>query len=187
MARKMEMDMLDMEGMSPEKMEGEAALMVAVQGVEDAEQEYYNEAAPMGDFSKSALNSLVAAHNRLLPMFGIEEEYPQFAKDETQFPEEFVKQLMMVQAAVGDAVAGDIVDAEMEFELGDAVKDDRDVSMLAGKLKMLANSRDFRQFLKEGVGEEEDEGMAEMGEMETEETEGEMSEEEMDELMMARM
>jgi len=94
---------------------------------------------------------------------------------------------MMVQAAVGDAVAGDIVDAEMEFELGDAVRDDRDVSMLAGKLKMLANSRDFRQFLKEGVGEEEDEGMAEMGEMETEETEGEMSEEEMDELMMARM
>jgi hypothetical protein len=149
-----------------------------------AADEAMAEMAPRGDFSAGALNKVVEALNAVLPSFGpMAEEYPTFSGDEEMLPPEFVNQLMMVATAAADADMDDVLamdDVEM-------VQDDRDLQLLAGKLRTLSQSRDFKQFLKQPM-----EGEAPMAaEEETTEVEapmegGEMEVEE-DDLLMQRM
>tara|TARA_A100000171_G_scaffold37887_1_gene37014 strand:- start:31 stop:522 length:492 start_codon:yes stop_codon:yes gene_type:complete len=111
-----------------------------------AKDEALMEVAPRGDFSMSALNKVVDALNAVLPAFGpTAEEYPSFSGDEEMLPPEFVNQLMMVATAASDA------DMEDTLAMGDIsdVADDRDLQLLAGKLRTLSESRDFKQFLKQ--------------------------------------
>lgn len=112
----------------------------------DAENALYAQMAPKGRFSKMALNSLVKGLNRVLPLFGIKEEYPSFSADATEFPVEFVKQLGMVQKAVEDAASEDAVPMELTFTIED-IGDDRSLTMIAAKLDRLSKLRDFKQFL----------------------------------------
>lgn len=60
--------------------------------------------SPAGDFGQEALNDAVASLNRVLPLFGIDYDYPEFDMDlEGSLPIEFVKSLMMVSQAATDA------------------------------------------------------------------------------------
>jgi len=111
-----------------------------------AEDEMYAGIAPKGRFTKMALNGLVRAHNKILPLFGIKDEYPLFASDVTEFPVEFVKPLGMVQMAVEDAAEEDVVPMELTFSLDD-ITEDRSLTMLTGKLDRLSKMRDFKTFL----------------------------------------
>ena len=144
--------------------------------LDSMKDEMLTEMAPQGDFSMSALNKLVDALNAVLPAFGpMAEEYPSFSADEDMLPPEFVNQLMMVATAATDADMDSILSAA-DIE---AIEDDRDLQLLAGKLRTLADSRDFKQFLKqpsaepamevEEVEETEIEEPMEGGEMEVDE------------------
>ena len=98
-------------------------------------------------------------------------------------PPEFVNQLTMVATAAADADMGDMLSVT---DVED-VQDDRDLQLLAGKLRTLSQSRDFKQFLKQPMeGEAPMAVEEEMTEVEAPMEGGEMEVEE-DDLLMQRM
>ena len=158
--------------------------MAKADEADEAADEALTEMAPRGEFSMTALNKVVDALNAVLPAFGeMAQEYPSFSTDENMLPTEFVNQLLMVATAATDADMNEVLSAA---DVQD-VQDDRDLQLLAGKLRTLSQSRDFKQFLKQPM-----EGEAPMAvEEETTEVEapmegGEMEVEE-DDLLMQRM
>ena len=124
---------------------------IEMKGIEDAQMQ---EVAPRAKkiFSKRALNTLVGEWNKVAPLFGIKDKYASFSEDTVQLPVEFVKLLSMLRAAISDAVEAEAVPASLAFSLGD-VQDDQGLLILASKLKALAGSRDFKDFLM-SAGEE---------------------------------
>ena len=173
-----------------EEMEPQMALQVEIETAEGEDEAMYAEMAPTGRYSKKALNNLVKATNRLLPLFEQKPDYPTFTQDvDGQLPTDFVRVLAMFQGAINGAVQMDAIDGEFDFTLED-LTDDNAINMVAGKLSSIAKNRDFRNFLKgppeEGVVVEEAE-MTEEGQMETPMTAEDMSEDELDKLFMGRM
>ena len=132
----------------------------------------------------TALNKVVDALNAVLPSFGpMAEEYPTFSADEELLPPEFVNQLMMVATAAADADMEDVL-AMVDVE---GAADDRDLQLLAGKLRTLSESRDFKQFLKQPMeGEAPMAVEEEVTDVEVPMEGGEMEVEE-DDLLMQRM
>tara|TARA_R100000664_G_C2755140_1_gene142799 strand:- start:22 stop:516 length:495 start_codon:yes stop_codon:yes gene_type:complete len=96
---------------------------------------------PSGAYTVRALNILVEALNEVLPMFNMP-DYPLFETGvEGPLPEEFVRQLLMVDAAA--------VDADLEsFPMDEAV-DDRGLEMIAGRLKVLARDKTFKRYVEQ--------------------------------------
>ena len=96
---------------------------------------------PSGTYTVRALNILVEALNGLLPMFNMP-DYPLFEEGlEGPLPEEFVRQLAMVEAAAEGA-------GLESFPMDEAV-DDRGLEMIAGRLKNLARDKTFAKFVAE--------------------------------------
>lgn len=153
------------------------AIEVEIAGVEDAEEGLFSEMAPKGKFSKGAMASLVAAHNKVTSLFGMK-PYPTFTSDVTEFPSLFAKELSMIASAVSDAIEADVLTPEMAISL-DGIVSDRELAPLAGRLEMISKSKDFKKFLAEPKEEEEAE--------EVEAPEEEPAEGDMDALMMERM
>ena len=129
---------------------------------------------PTGVFSVGALNSLVDGLNKVLPMFELP-AYPTFDEDiEGPLPEEFVRQLAMVNEA---AVAA----GHEPFPFEEAV-DDTGLKMMAGRLDGLSKDKDFKKFLDEQISLLKEEDFAEEEQVEeiVEETpSGEIDEEEL--------
>lgn len=168
----------------------EVAMEIEIQSAEGADEMMYEEMAPSGNFSRKALNNLVKATNRLLPLFEQTPDYPQFGADISgPLPTDFVRVLAMFQGAVNAAVDADVLDEEMDFVMED-ITDDQAIQALAGKIISIAGNRDFRSFLKnppdiieeEEIGE--DQMMAEEGMPMTPES---MTEEDIDSLFAGRM
>ena len=151
-----------------------------LEAAQAADEKLMQEASPKGKFSKAALNSLVAATNKLLPAFEQDPGYPTFTEDLTQLPPDFTRVLSMFAAASADAAAADRVDGELAISLDDLV-DDTGLKQLAGKINMLARDRMFKQFLQEEAPEEEEEVA------EVQEEEAPMTEEDEEALFMERM
>lgn len=173
---------MKMMGLAPEPMdEMKKSLEEEVAGLSMEEDAMFAEMTPKGQFSKAALNSLVKAHNKVSSLFGLP-EYPMFEANITEFPIKFVKELAMIMAAVEDAIAADEIGKEMSIDLA-SVKGDRDLAALAGRLDMLAKSKDFRKWLSSKPEEE----VVEEPEMEVSEAEVASPEMNYDELMMSRM
>ena len=181
MAREMEIQIMGMDSeMDPSQMMAQGEAEGMVDQLRMAEEEEMKAMAPTGDFSKSALNSLVRAHNKVSSLFDME-TYPDFSEGLEEFPARFVRELMMIAQAVSDAIDADILDSEMMIDL-EGVSSDRDLALLAGRLESISKSKEFRRFLKEATGEEE--------EPEKEEPSvpaEEASDEDIDALMMERM
>lgn len=176
---RMDMDMKAL-GLGESKEPLEVEMEAKVGELEAEEEGMYSDMSPVGDFSKAALNSLVQAHNSVSKLFGME-AYPVFESDMEQFPSRFTKEIMMIADAASDALEADVITEEM-VPMIEGIKADRDVAMLAGKLSMLGKSKDFKKFLQEAPQEEE-----EMVAEEEVASEGEMSDDEMDQLMAERM
>mgnify|MGYP003627005645 CR=1 FL=1 len=157
--------------------EGGMSLEVEISGAEEADEGMFAEMSPEGRFSQKQLNNLVKATNRLLPAFGQEPDYPEFAEDITKFPTDFTRIIAMFQGAITQAAEMDAM--EMDFDLT-SLTDDAGLMALAGKLTSLAKSRDFKQFLKNPPVEEEEEEMEEAGPVQP-------SEEEIDAMFASRM
>lgn len=147
------------------------------------DDDIFSQLAPQGDFSVKALNQLVKATNRLLPLFGQEPTYPEFGEDVEVFPTDFVRVLAMFQGAINTAVDAEMIPEDMDFMM-EEISDDRDLTLLAGRLNALSDSRDFKLFLKDPPMEEEDDE-EEMGEEQMEENN--MTEADMDAMFMSRV
>ena len=154
---------------------------IEIQGAEQEDESMFGEMAPKGRFTAKALNNLVKATNRLLPLFDQTPDYPSFESDITEFPTDFVRVLAMFEGAVSGAIEEDIIDEEMDFDMGD-ITGDENVNMLAGKINRLVNDRSFKKYLK---GMSDDEGEATEGD-EPDADEG-MDDKDMDALFMERM
>ncbi len=168
---------------------GQMEIEIAVGEAEMNDEQMYAEMAPRAinrPFSRKALNNLVKATNRLLPMFDQDPNYPLFNEDVEVFPTDFVRVIAMFQGAANEAVDQNVLDMEMDILMED-ITDDQAVNMLAGKLTQLAQSKDFKRFLQESAPEEEmemEEGeTAPAGSMEPET----MSDTDIDQLFAGRM
>lgn len=153
--------------------------------VEEGEDELFAASSPKGKFSSKALNGLVDAVNRLLPLFGLSDKADRFSGSATSLPSETVRLLTMFSKAMGDAIEEGILpeDATIDMKI---VVDDNGLQALAGRLGMAAKSPGFKRFLLRKVSEK---GSSEMVEDAGEEEgmSSEMGSEDMDKLMMERM
>mgnify|MGYP003146029337 CR=1 FL=1 len=131
---------------------------------------------PSGSYTVRALNILAEALNDLLPMFNLP-PYPLFEEGvEGPLPEEFVRQLAMIESAAEGA--------NLEsFPMDEAV-DDRGLEMIAGRLKVLARDKTFKRFVEEEATAID---MNRMGEEEIVVEEPVEEEVDVDELFMERM
>lgn len=102
-------------------------------------QESLSMMAPQGEFSKGAMNRVIGELNKVLALFQ-ESPYPMVEEDITVFPNDLMNLFAMVTSASGDAMV------EFDF-MPDQIQDDRDLSLLAGKLSKLAKDKDFKRFL----------------------------------------
>jgi hypothetical protein len=135
MDRSMEMEVMD--DVSPER------LMDMAKEVDDAEMS----AIPKieGDFSLQRINGVVAALNRVNRMFQAP-PYPDFESAPQVLPPEFVKNLLMVDAAV-DASGMDEYSLKLE-----EIADDDGMKMIQGRLDAMASDKSFKAFLNKPLG-----------------------------------
>ena len=154
---------------------------IEIQGAEQEDESMFGEMAPKGRFTAKALNNLVKATNRLLPLFDQTPDYPSFDQNITEFPTDFVRVLAMFNGAVSGAIEENLIDEELDFDMSE-ITSDENVNMLAGKLNRLVNDRSFKKYLK-GMSDDKGESMEE----EEPESEQGMQEEDVDALFMERM
>lgn len=154
---------------------------IEIQGAEQEDESMFGEMAPKGRFTAKALNNLVKATNRLLPLFDQTPDYPSFDQNITEFPTDFVRVLAMFNGAVSGAIEENLIDEELDFDMSE-ITSDENVNMLAGKLNRLVNDRSFKKYLK-GMSDDKGESMEE----EEPEPEQNMQEEDVDALFMERM
>ena len=102
---------------------------------------------PVGMFSQSSMNALVAASNAALTAGGFEGDYPTFDGDITEFPMEFVRLLSMLSDAAEET--GAAVDITLA-----GIEDDRDVAMLAATIEQLASDPAYASGMTTPVEEE---------------------------------
>jgi hypothetical protein len=106
-----------------------------------------------GMFSQTSMNALVSAANDALESAGFEGDYPEFQSDVTEFPGEFMRLLMMLSDAAGEAGTGVSIEVS-------GIEDDRDVAMLASQVKKLAQSPEFQRAMSGGAEVEVEAEMA---------------------------
>lgn len=170
------------EKMNLEKMRAES--MTREGETEDMEDEVYASSAPKGRFSSKALNGLVDATNRLLPLFGVTDAYPKFSGEvQTTLPPAFMRVLSMFQKAVDDGIAEGALPEDASIDLT-IITDDTGLQGLAGRIGMAAKAPGFKRFLKTKTPEAE---AAPMGEDEPTAEEDMMSESNTDDLFTQRM
>lgn len=163
------------------------AIEVEIEKAAQDEDMDFAEMAPKGRFSAKALNNLVKATNRLLPMFDQTPDYPSFDADVSEFPTDFVRVLAMFQGATDDAIEQGVVDDEYGFDF-DEITGDGNIQVLAGKINKLAGDKGFKRYLQSMPSDEpEGEEMAVADADMEESPEGPMEEEDMDALFMERM
>jgi len=162
----------------------EASPVPSAEDAQMAEEEMYSTVAPQGVYTSSGLAAIVAATNKLLPLFGQEPTYPKLSGKLKVLPTDFVRILSMFKSAIDDAIAEEEIDAEMSFDLSD-ITDDASLIFLAGKISRLAKDKMFKKFLSSPPKKET--GATEAGEdagMSEEET---PSSDATDQLFMSRM
>lgn len=164
-------------------------------GLRDAaveEDALFQEMSPTGEFTEDALETLVRQLNTVLPAFGLSDPFPLPPEGvHDRLPQELVRLLSMVQQAVSDAIAADVVSEDLAFDLAE-VSSDADLKLIAGKLNRLGKDKKFQKFLTEAQPEEELPAAEEEMVVE-EEPEGpeldveEASEEDLDKLFASRL
>jgi len=167
---------------TPDAAPQDAQLEAKMNEADMAFEEVMAEANPVGDFTASAINTLIQKVNAALPLFGPEaQEVAPVEGDVQEFPTDLTKALQMMAQAAGDAGIDGAIDMN--------VSDDKGVKLLAGQVDSLSRNQTFKTFLK-GQG---DSNAALMLEVEVEPAEGsapaapEMGEDEMDKLFNSRM
>ena len=118
--------------------------------LEEQDAALYQTTSPRGNFTAKALNNLVAAVNKVLPLFDQTPDYPKFEEDIEVFPEDFTRILTMVIGAANDAVEAEAITPDHLFSL-EEITDDAALTLVSAKLDMLSKNKDFKKFLKEPI------------------------------------
>ena len=162
-----------------------------------AEAEKVAEFAPEGSYKRDTVNRFIRSVNTMLAHFSAP-NLGEVAEDvEGPLPQDLVKALMMINAALEDAKM-----SEYQINMED-LKDDRDLMMARGKIDSGAKDRSFIAFLRKpmpeqgteveievAVEEPVPEGMHRMPDgsiMADSEHEGKDKEEDIDKILMSRM
>jgi len=113
-----------------------------------AEAEKVAEFAPEGSYKKDTVNRFIRSVNTMLQHFSAP-NLGEVAEDiEGPLPQDLVKALMMINAALEDAKM-----SEYQIDMED-LKDDRDLMMARGKIDSGAKDRAFIAFLRKPMAEE---------------------------------
>jgi hypothetical protein len=136
------MEQADLDAMKEKVMEREGEMVAT-------EDSLYAASSPVAVdmFHKKALNALVKATNKLLPLFGVSQAYAALPGDIKTLPTDFVRILSMFSSAISDAIAADTIDPDMAFSLED-ITDDTGLVQAAGKIGMVSGEKAFKAFLK---------------------------------------
>ena len=129
-------------------------------------------ATPTGQFSVSAMNSMLQVVNDLLARFGEPQPYPQFTEDITSFPPDLVQVLMAIMTISEQA------GVPVEMGLSDLVSD-TEVARLTALLQRVAQSTELQTFLEQIEPAAEDVEMEETVVEDTPEGDVEMTDEEL--------
>ena len=117
----------------------------AASDAEDVSEQVFETAAPAVKASKSEVNSIVGAVNKVMPLFGMSERVESATMDYDDEPlsEDLVRFLTMILSAAEDAGIDDLSVAVM-----DDLYDGRSLEMLAGQIAGLARNQAFKTWLK---------------------------------------
>ena len=160
-------------------------VMERAQALDMAENEKAEEIAPRGDFSKDSMNRFIEAVNKVIANFGQVPELAMVEEDVDSLPIPVLKYVSMINKALDDAQF-----TEYSIELDDMTSD-RDLMMARGRLDAAANDRAFKAFLRKPPIDQESSMEVEVSLEEPAAPaameEAEMSEEELEKIMMSRM
>jgi hypothetical protein len=99
-----------------------------------------------GSFRKVA--NLLSPLNDALALFDMTEPLPEIEVSDEGLVGAAAEGLLMLDAAVQEAIADGVLEPSMALDLN-MLEDDKGLSLLAGKLKSIAKSKDFKRFLAE--------------------------------------
>ncbi len=167
-------------------MGAERALGSMVQQAEAQDTQMMDALALRGRFSDKGVKALAEAVEAGLGAMGLAGDDAKAApevSEDGEVGEDLTRKLQTVADAINDAVEAGVLDADLTLDL-EGVQEDRDLTMLASRIRMAAADKGFKRWLKEGGEEEEPAGE----EPSTEDAvSGEMSDDEVDEFFMGRM
>lgn len=125
--------------------EEEMALTDTIGQAEEEEDAVIGAESPVGQFTAAGFKPLIRNLNELLPLFDAE-PYPEITEDLEVWPEDLTRVVMMVETAVSDAIGAQEVDADKAIQM-EGVASDRDLKVLASKIRTLARDKNFKRFL----------------------------------------
>lgn len=151
---------------SPEGID--AQIMAVKEKLKQVGQEQDKElvaSAPRGKFTKSALGRFVGTLNKALDFFGAPEKIEAPAEDMTEFDAKMTSAILMLSAAVNDAVKEAVLDPELTIDPS-VIQTDADLRAVAAQLETAMREKNFKRWLME-------EGPKAKSESEGEDTSGE--------------
>lgn len=171
-------------------MQAEKGLDSLVAQAEATDEQFMEGIALQGSFTDKGMSALVDAIEAALPSMGLSGEDATvgdaLAEDGT-VTEELTRALGMVVDPINDAIEAGILDADLTIDL-EGVDEDRDLTMVASRIRMAYSDKEFKRWLKESTDEEvlEEEVIGEDAAT-VDLAEGEMSDEEVDGFFMSRL
>tara|TARA_R100000231_G_scaffold604_2_gene1106 strand:+ start:5159 stop:5644 length:486 start_codon:yes stop_codon:yes gene_type:complete len=110
-------------------------------GMNEASNQGMQMITPSGNFSSRALNAVIDAVNKIMPMFGEMEQMAQYNEDMTMMPMEMLNAVMAIMTVAQQA------GVPVEIEIS-SIESDNDLAKLAALLKRLANDGKLKEFLE---------------------------------------
>lgn len=113
-------------------------------GMDQAQQQGMQIAAPQGKFSARAMNALLKEVNKVLTMLGEQTPIPDVTADQTTFEPSFMQALMAIMQIASDA------QMPIDMMLSELATD-QDIARLAAMIKRMADSKDFKDYLAQAA------------------------------------
>tara|TARA_R110000751_G_scaffold191833_3_gene297465 strand:- start:91 stop:612 length:522 start_codon:yes stop_codon:yes gene_type:complete len=166
-------------------MGAEKGLGDLIQQAEAQDSQFMDAIALEGTFTDKGMKALVSAIESALPAMGMKGADAKveagLAEDGT-VTEELMRPLMVVVDPINDAVEEGILDSDLTIDL-EAADEDRDLTMVASRIRMAFADKGFKRWLGENTEEEPEE---EPGSV-TEEEPTTESDAEIDDFFMSRL
>ena len=125
--------------------------------------------APRGKFSKPALSRLADTLNKVFNVLGIDKVIVAPSASASIFDPELTSAILMIAAAISDAIKEEVLDSELEINT-DAIVTDDDIRAAIAKISTAISNKGFKRWLtSEGPRKEPKEEMPEENEVEEKE------------------
>lgn len=132
---------------TPEGIDADIARVTSqLKAVGTKQDEIINQDAPRGKFSKASLARLATVLNKFFSTLGLAQEVQAPTGDLTIFPPDLASAVLMVSAAVNDAVKESVLDAELIVDPAGITSDDGIRDTIA-KFTSALNTKEFKRWL----------------------------------------